>query len=101
MADAAADQDDRAWVEYSACADADPALFFPTRGQPTDEAKAICQTCVVIEECREWALLHERHGVWGGLSERERRRERRRRRITLPKDPEALRRAVSPLDGRS
>lgn len=58
-------------------------LFFPTRGEDISAAKAICADCPVIVECREYALANvERHGCWGGTSERERRDERHRRRCT-------------------
>jgi WhiB family transcriptional regulator, redox-sensing transcriptional regulator len=41
-------------------------------------AKAMCETCPLLETCRAWALHNEPYGVWGGLSERERRVVRRR-----------------------
>lgn len=57
-----------------ACRDADPALFYPEKGQNCFEAKAICGVCPVIATCREYSLMYvEKYGVWGGLSERERR----------------------------
>ena len=53
--------------------------FFPEKGQPTRVAKRICAPCPVRTECLEYALAAgERWGVWGGLSERERRRLKRR-----------------------
>ena len=55
-------------------------LFFPTRGQSSAPAKAICARCPVLDTCREYALANgERFGVWGGMSEKERRAERARR----------------------
>ena len=58
----------------------DPDLFFPERGASTREAKAVCRGCEVRGECLEYALAHgEKFGIWGGLSERERRRVRRQR----------------------
>ena len=72
------------WMQHGACrglshADAD-RLFFPARGDSTAEAKAICARCPVRNECLEYALEHhEKFGIWGGLSERERRRLRRQR----------------------
>jgi WhiB family redox-sensing transcriptional regulator len=52
-------------------------LFFPERGASTKEAKAVCAACTVRETCLEYALAHgEKHGIWGGKSERERRRIR-------------------------
>ncbi|MGA1697545.1 MAG: WhiB family transcriptional regulator [Ilumatobacteraceae bacterium] len=47
------------------------------------EAKKICQECPEIDECREYAILHETFGVWGGMTELERKRERSVRRITV------------------
>ena len=58
----------------------DPDLFFPERGASTREAKEVCRGCVVREECLEYALTNgEKFGIWGGMSERERRRIRRAR----------------------
>ena len=68
------------WRSVAACQDTDPDLFFPERGASTKEAKAVCRGCVVREECLEYALANgEKFGIWGGLSERERRRIRRQR----------------------
>jgi WhiB family redox-sensing transcriptional regulator len=56
----------------------DPDLFFPERGASTREAKEVWRGCVVRENCLEYALANgEKFGIWGGLSERERRRVRR------------------------
>jgi WhiB family redox-sensing transcriptional regulator len=56
------------------------ADYFPERGASTREAKAICTRCLVRAECLDFALrIGTKHGVWGGLSERERRRIRRER----------------------
>ena len=71
--------DELAWQERALCAQTDPEAFFPEKGGSTREAKKICLTCEVRVECLEYALEHdERFGIWGGLSERERRRLRRR-----------------------
>lgn len=68
------------WFDDAACRGLDPELFFPERGEPTKPAKTICRTCRVREECLEYALVNvERFGVFGGMSERERRRIRGRR----------------------
>jgi WhiB family redox-sensing transcriptional regulator len=65
---------------FANCLGVDPDLFFPERGASTKEAKAVCQGCVVREDCLEYALANgEKFGIWGGLSERERRRIRRQR----------------------
>ena len=68
------------WQAFANCLGVDPDLFFPERGASTKEAKQVCQSCVVREECLEYALANgEKFGIWGGLSERERRRIRRQR----------------------
>lgn len=66
------------WQEQALCAQTDPEAFFPEKGGSTREAKRICQGCPVRDECLEFAFEHdERFGIWGGLSERERRRLKR------------------------
>lgn len=68
------------WQDYANCLGVDPDLFFPERGASTKEAKEVCRGCPVKEECLEFALQNvEKFGIWGGLSERERRRIRRQR----------------------
>ena len=60
------------------CAQTDPEAFFPEKGGSTREAKRVCQSCTVRTECLEYALAQdERFGIWGGLSERERRKLKR------------------------
>ncbi len=69
-----------AWQRSANCLGVDPDLFFPERGGSTREAKEVCRGCVVQQECLQYALNNsEKFGIWGGLSERERRRLRRRR----------------------
>jgi WhiB family redox-sensing transcriptional regulator len=71
---------ERRWQENANCLGVDPDLFFPERGASTREAKAVCRGCEVRMDCLEYALAHgEKFGIWGGLSERERRRVRRQR----------------------
>lgn len=71
---------DLEWHADAACRGVDPDLFFPERGESTREAKEICGICPVRRVCLEHALTHgERHGIWGGTSERERRSLRRSR----------------------
>lgn len=66
------------WQERALCSQTDPEAFFPEKGGSTREAKRICSRCEVKSECLEYALAHdERYGIWGGLSERERRKVRR------------------------
>jgi WhiB family redox-sensing transcriptional regulator len=68
------------WTELALCQETDPEAFFPEKGGSTREAKQVCKKCEVRAECLEYALVNdERFGIWGGLSERERRRMTRRR----------------------
>ena len=68
------------WTEEANCKGADADLFFPERGASTRKAKAICRACTVQDECLEYAVQNsEKFGIWGGLSERERRRVKRQR----------------------
>lgn len=64
------------WHDQANCQGIDPELFFPARGASTREAKAVCAGCEVRQECLT-DHLYERFGIWGGLSERERRAVRR------------------------
>ena len=67
-------QDPELWRVLANCLGADPDLFFPERGAGTKEAKAVCSGCEVRDDCLEYALERgEKHGIWGGLSDRERR----------------------------
>ena len=76
--------EDRSWQDYANCLGVDPDLFFPERGASTREAKEVCRGCVVRDQCLEYALANgEKFGIWGGLSERERRRIRRQRALGL------------------
>ncbi|MGA3353461.1 MAG: WhiB family transcriptional regulator [Acidimicrobiales bacterium] len=71
---------DRSWQRRANCMGVDPELFFPERGASTREAKEVCRGCVVREDCLEFAIANsEKFGIWGGMSERERRRVRRAR----------------------
>jgi WhiB family redox-sensing transcriptional regulator len=66
------------WQERALCAQTDPEAFFPEKGGSTREAKRICASCDVRAQCLEYALaFDERFGIWGGLSERERRKLKR------------------------
>jgi WhiB family redox-sensing transcriptional regulator len=72
------DEEAPGWQEEALCAQTDPEAFFPEKGGSTREAKRICTGCDVRVECLEYALANdERFGIWGGLSERERRRLKR------------------------
>lgn len=71
--------EEQEWQDRALCAQTDPEAFFPEKGGSTREAKRICQVCEVRSECLEYALAHdERFGIWGGLSERERRKLKKR-----------------------
>jgi WhiB family redox-sensing transcriptional regulator len=74
-----ADAEEAGWQERALCAQTDPEAFFPEKGGSTREAKKVCLTCEVRGECLEYALMNdERFGIWGGLSERERRKLKKR-----------------------
>ncbi len=77
--DAVEDDGPLGWQERALCAQTDPEAFFPEKGGSTREAKKVCASCDVRSECLDYALEHdERFGIWGGLSERERRKLKRR-----------------------
>lgn len=69
------------WRHFARCREADPNLFFaadqerdPHKTARENEAKAVCHRCPVADWCRQWALdTRQQHGVWGALSEDERR----------------------------
>lgn len=63
------------WRDLALCAQTDPEIFFPDKGESSAQAKRVCMSCEVRAECLQDALDRgERFGIWGGLSERERRR---------------------------
>jgi WhiB family redox-sensing transcriptional regulator len=72
------------WRHRALCRDEDPELFFPigTSGPAVvqiEQAKAVCRRCPVVQSCLDWALrAGQDSGVWGGLSEDERRALKRR-----------------------
>lgn len=62
-----------AWRESALCARTDPTLFHPEEGQTARRAKKVCSACPVRAECLAHALaMDEPHGIWGGMSVRER-----------------------------
>ena len=68
------------WKTRGICAQTDPESFFPEKGGPTRTAKRICNgsentpPCPVRRKCLDYALsTGQRYGIWGGMSERERR----------------------------
>jgi len=63
------------WQERALCTQSDPEAFFPEKGGSSRAAKAVCLACPVRAACLDYALRNdERFGIWGGLTERERRR---------------------------
>ena len=72
------------WRDHAACLEEDPELFFPIGNTgpailQIEEAKAVCRRCEVAEACLAWAVESGQDaGVWGGLSEDERRALKRR-----------------------
>ena len=58
------------WQDRALCA-GDPEPFFPPDGDDYD-AKLICRCCEVRSECLDYALARNEFGIWGGLTERER-----------------------------
>jgi WhiB family transcriptional regulator, redox-sensing transcriptional regulator len=72
------------WRHDAACRDVDPELFFPIGNTgpallQIDEAKQVCHRCPVVGDCLQWALESGQDaGVWGGMSEDERRAAKRR-----------------------
>jgi WhiB family redox-sensing transcriptional regulator len=76
------------WRHKAGCLNADPELFFPLGStgralEQVEQAKAMCRRCPVVTQCLDWALkTNQQDGVWGGLSEDERRTLRRARQRT-------------------
>ncbi|WP_304621701.1 WhiB family transcriptional regulator [Rothia sp. ZJ1223] len=72
------DDGELAWQADALCAQTDPEAFFPEKGGSTRDAKRVCSECPVRQACLDYAMENdERFGIWGGLSERERRRLRK------------------------
>ena len=69
--------------ENPLCAQVDGELWFPDKGGDVTPAKKICFQCIHKTECAEWGIKHELHGIWGGLSGRDRRLIRRKKNISL------------------
>jgi WhiB family transcriptional regulator, redox-sensing transcriptional regulator len=80
LPEATGEHHDLDWQDDGLCAQTDPEAFFPEKGGSTRDAKKICTTCEVKAQCLEYALkTDQRFGIWGGLSERERRALKKRR----------------------
>jgi len=74
-----------AWQDQALCAQTDPEAFFPEKGGSTREAKRVCRGCEVRAQCLEFALDNDQEfGIWGGLSERERRKVSRQADSAVP-----------------
>lgn len=55
------------------CAQVDPEMFYPEKGEGTKDARDLCAACPLRQECLEFALANkEEYGVWGGLGAGER-----------------------------
>lgn len=68
---------DPAWQNQAACRGSDQTVFFSGQGEnrAVTNAKQICATCPIQQKCLDYALYwNEQHGVWGGLTVRQRRR---------------------------
>lgn len=66
------------WQDQAACFGVDPDIFFPVSEEEAGPALAFCSSCSLRELCLAWALKNgERYGVWGGLTEQQRRRLQR------------------------
>jgi WhiB family transcriptional regulator, redox-sensing transcriptional regulator len=62
------------WRELAACRGAGLDLFFPERGESAEPARQVCAACPVRQPCLDYAITNRIvHGIWGGLTERERR----------------------------
>lgn len=84
------------WMANAACTNHPPELWFPTRGQPTTTAKAICNTCPVRTPCLHYGI-NEHHGIWGGLSEQQRDTYRKAHPMTTTnRDPRASNGTIAP-----
>jgi WhiB family transcriptional regulator, redox-sensing transcriptional regulator len=72
------------WRNRAACLDEEPEVFFPVGNTgpalvQIEAAKVVCRRCEVVDTCLEWALKSGQDaGVWGGMSEDERRALKRR-----------------------
>lgn len=67
------------WTKQALCAEVDYEIFFPNKGDRTVDAKRICRSCNVKQECLEYSFKNnERFGIWGGLTEFDRKKLRRK-----------------------
>ena len=83
------DEHPHAWKDRAACKGRTD-LFFLNRGDTSrmKRAKAICDSCPVINDCREYVIYNpERYGIWAGMTEKDRRAYRLEQGIKLPNAP--------------
>jgi WhiB family transcriptional regulator, redox-sensing transcriptional regulator len=89
------------WRYQAACRGTDLSVFFPGRGEPAGPARRICAGCPVRQPCLDYALSHAiTHGIWGGLTERDRRPLRVHRTVAARRDRDQAIAAAS-ADGQS
>lgn len=61
------------WMDDALCAQTDPELWFPEKGESATRARQICGQCPIRQRCAEYALeTGQEYGVWGGLNAAER-----------------------------
>jgi len=71
--------EERPWAAFAACRDRDPDVFFPVAPEEEAEAIRVCSGCAVSIDCLEFALeARIRFGIWGGMTEKQRRNLYRR-----------------------
>lgn len=69
------------WQTDALCAQVDSSIFFPEKGESTRDAKTVCGSCPVKAQCLQFSLDNNiEHGVWGGVSPRDRAALKRRAR---------------------
>ena len=89
--------DSLVWSRFGRCDTADPELFFPQVGADNSLAKSICQACPVRRQCLDHALeTKQKYGIWGGMTEAQRRRLRRDSRASHPARPRTADNGVAP-----
>lgn len=84
-------------AETAMCGQTDPELWFPEKGGSAREARRLCRSCPFLAACRSWALAHPAeaaHGVWGGLTARQRARVLAKQRRARVSESESTREAA-------
>ena len=71
------------WRAKANCKGMDRDIFYPEDGRVHELAERICTACPVLDDCREYAILHETHGIWGATGEKQREMIRERRNIRV------------------